>query len=147
MRVPKYVRKEKAMDRAAISELALGVLSVGWVKATNLAELIGCSVQQLHAALKKPVFDGVFEKQIDEIRVGHKEGRQPRVMYRRAPFQPRPLPEWLDPAIVPPAGVLRTISFFGDDNGRNADHGVRAVELGDAARQLDAFAGGETRPG
>ena len=146
--MPKYVRKEKAMDRAAISELALGVLSVGWVKATNLAELIGCSVQQLHAALTQSVADGVFEKVIDEIRVGHKEGRQPRVMYRRAPFQPRPLPEWLDPAIVPPAGVLRAVSFFGEDeDGWKSDDSRGSFELGDAARKPDAPERAETRPG
>jgi hypothetical protein len=109
--MPRRDPKERKADRDAIAELALGSLADGWVLATNLAELIGVPVQQLHAALGLPVLRGVIDKRIDDVQVSRKHGRLPRVMYRRGLKQPEPLPEWLSPAIVPPSGVLRTVRF------------------------------------
>ncbi len=145
--MPKYNPQERKTDNEAIVQLALGVLADGWVKATALAELIGIPVQHLHAAVRRAVVEGVLDKRTDDIRVSHKAGKLPRVLYRRGFNQPRPLPEWLDPAIVPPAGVMRTICFFEDEHGRNANDSGGSTQLGNATRQSDAPERAEARTG
>jgi hypothetical protein len=109
--VPRYSRRERKRDREAIAELSLGVLADRWVMATALADLVGVSVQQLHAALVGPVCRGVIDKRIEDVVVGQRHGRLPRVMYRRGQKQPDDLPEWLDPRIVPPVGEMRLVEF------------------------------------
>lgn len=106
----------RALEREAIAELAIGVLDSDWVAASGLADLIGVSVQAIHAALSAGVFAGQFEKRFVRVRVSRKAGSLDRVHYRRARKQPVPLPAWLDPAIVPPVGVFRMVMVLGDEN-------------------------------
>jgi hypothetical protein len=109
------IKKAREKDRAAIEELAIGVLGKGWVKATDLAQLVGVSVQQLHAALKDSVKSKVLAEKIVPYPVGKKHGELPRAFYKRVKSSSAMLPEWLSPTIVPNGGTLRVVTLATDD--------------------------------
>jgi hypothetical protein len=115
------VKKDRELDRAAVAELAIGVLGSKWVKATDLAELVGVSVQQLHASLRGPLRKKILVEKIVDFPVGKKHGKLPRAFYKRAGRQASKLPDWLSPVVVPGGGSLRTISFLTDDDCCDAD--------------------------
>ena len=105
-------RRLRDRERAAIAELAMGALGREWVLATELAELIGCSVQALHVSLAPGVAARQFEEKKLKVRVSTKAGFLNRAAYRRAATQPIPLPAWLEPMANPLPGSKRQVEFL-----------------------------------